>query len=230
MGLAHSPKIVTDGLVLCLDAADRKSYPGTGTAWTDRSGNVNNGTLTNSPTFDSGNGGSIVFDGSNDFVNLGDPDVLNPETGNFTLSFVTYRTGTGFQGGGYVGKGNGTSQGFDFRDGSFYVHGASGLIAAMSFTSSVNSWQHHALVFDRTSSPYITRYTNGIFTSSSNTNNSANASSSIDTSIDFRIGLSTAGGVNRYFIGKIPMVSMYNRALTPAEVSQNYNALKSRFS
>jgi hypothetical protein len=199
--------------------------------WKDRAGS-NNGTFVNmndQSDFSSEGGGSLIFEGSNSYVNLGDPDVLNPETGNFTLSFVTYRTGTGYQGGGYVGKGNGTSQGFDFRDGSFYVHGASGLIASMSFTSSVNSWQHHTLVFDRTSSPYITRYTNGIFNSSSNTNNSANASSSIDTSIDFRVGLSNAGGVNRYFIGKIPTVSMYSKALTAEEVLQNYNATKGRF-
>ena len=64
---AHAnPDIVTDGLVLCLDAADKKSYPGSGTTWTDRSGNGNNSTLTNGPTFDSANGGSIVFDGSDD--------------------------------------------------------------------------------------------------------------------------------------------------------------------
>jgi hypothetical protein len=51
MALSHSPKIVTDGLVLCLDAGDGKSYSGSGTTWTDRSGNGNNGTLTNDPTF-----------------------------------------------------------------------------------------------------------------------------------------------------------------------------------
>ena len=66
MALSHSPKIVTDGLVLCLDAGDRKSYSGSGTTWTDRSGEGNNGTLVNGPTFDSGNGGSIYFDGGND--------------------------------------------------------------------------------------------------------------------------------------------------------------------
>jgi hypothetical protein len=55
--------IITDGLVLLLDAANSKSYPGTGTTWTDLSRSGNNGTLINGPTFNSGNGGSIVFDG-----------------------------------------------------------------------------------------------------------------------------------------------------------------------
>ena len=74
MGLGHSPRIITDGLVLCLDAASKRSYPGTGTTWTDLKGS-NNGTLTNGPTFNTGNGGSIVFDGANDYTNLG--NILN---------------------------------------------------------------------------------------------------------------------------------------------------------
>ena len=63
MSLNHSPAIVTDGLVLCLDAANIRSYPKTGTTWSDLAG-TNNGALTNGPTFDAGNGGSIVFDGT----------------------------------------------------------------------------------------------------------------------------------------------------------------------
>ena len=68
MAFNYSPKIVTDGLVLYLDAANTKSYPGTGTVWTDISRTNNNGTLTNGPTYTSTFGGSIVFDGTNDSV------------------------------------------------------------------------------------------------------------------------------------------------------------------
>ena len=68
MAYRNGPKIVTDGLVLCLDAAIGKSYPGSGTSWTDLSGNGNNGTLVNGPTFSSANGGSIVLDGVNDYI------------------------------------------------------------------------------------------------------------------------------------------------------------------
>ena len=67
MAFSYSPKIVTDGLVFAVDAANKKSYPGSGTTWTDLAGS-NDGTLTNGPTFDSGNGGSIVFDGSDDYI------------------------------------------------------------------------------------------------------------------------------------------------------------------
>ena len=71
MGLSHSPRIVTDGLVFCVDAGDKMSYPGAGTTWTDLSKNRNNGTLINGPTFDSANGGSISLDGSNDYISVG---------------------------------------------------------------------------------------------------------------------------------------------------------------
>ena len=74
-------QIVTNGLVLALDAADRNSYPDSGTTWTDLSGNGSNGTLINGPTFSSVNGGSIVFDGLNDYVNISTPvNLTNPST------------------------------------------------------------------------------------------------------------------------------------------------------
>ena len=71
MAFNYSPNIITDGLVLYLDAANTKSYPGSGTTWRDLSKSQLNGTLTNGPTFNSSNGGSIVFDGVDDYVNLG---------------------------------------------------------------------------------------------------------------------------------------------------------------
>jgi hypothetical protein len=66
--IAVSVPIISNGLILYLDAGNAASYPGSGTTWTDVSGNINTGTLTNGPTYSSANGGSIVFDGSNDYV------------------------------------------------------------------------------------------------------------------------------------------------------------------
>jgi hypothetical protein len=66
MGFYRGPQIVRDGLVLYLDAANTKSYHGSGTTWSDLCGNGNDGTLINEPTFDSGNLGSIQFDGADD--------------------------------------------------------------------------------------------------------------------------------------------------------------------
>jgi hypothetical protein len=69
MSYNNGPKIVSDGLVLCLDAGNNKSYPSSGTSWSDLSGNNNNGTLTNGPTFTGSFGGGVVFDGVDDTVN-----------------------------------------------------------------------------------------------------------------------------------------------------------------
>ena len=88
MALVHSPSIVTSGLVLCLDAANRKSYPSpfTGTTWTDLSGNGNNGTLENGVVYSSGNGGSLSFDGVNDFGLTGNSGI----TGNNSWSISVW--------------------------------------------------------------------------------------------------------------------------------------------
>ena len=86
MGFYRGPQIVKSGLVLHLDAANPKSYPGTGTTWSDRAGNlnggvVNNGTLVNGPSFSSANMGSIGFDGSNDYVDMStSPNLTNSLT------------------------------------------------------------------------------------------------------------------------------------------------------
>ena len=70
MGFFDGPTIVNNGLILALDAADNNSYSGSGTTWSDLSGNNNTGTLTNGPTFGSTNGGTIVFDGTNDYAEI----------------------------------------------------------------------------------------------------------------------------------------------------------------
>ena len=90
MAVGYNPKIVTDNLILALDAANIKSYPGSGTTWTDLSGKGNNGTLVNGPTFNSGNSGSIEFDGTNDSISLG-PQINSDITEtDITVSFWTY--------------------------------------------------------------------------------------------------------------------------------------------
>ena len=78
MGLSHSPRIVTDGLVLCLDAANPRSYPKSGTTWSDLAGG-NDGTLTNmdAANFSSDNGGGLVFDGANEFIEFNSAFILS---------------------------------------------------------------------------------------------------------------------------------------------------------
>jgi len=71
MGTSYNANIVTDSLVLCLDAANPRSYPGSGTTWYDLSGNGHNGTLVNGVGFNSGERGSMIFDGTNDYIDYG---------------------------------------------------------------------------------------------------------------------------------------------------------------
>ena len=89
MGVTYNNRIVTDGLVLCLDAASKRSYPGTGTTWTDLVGS-NNGTLVNGPTFDAGNGGSVVFDGSDDRVDCTSPSEIDSISEITMIAWVRY--------------------------------------------------------------------------------------------------------------------------------------------
>ncbi len=87
MAFTRGANVVTDGLVLCLDAANPKSYISGSTSWRDTSGNTNNGTLVNGPIFNSDNGGSILFDGTNDYaktnitLNLSNTNKISIEVG-----------------------------------------------------------------------------------------------------------------------------------------------------
>ena len=98
MSTVQSGHIVTDGLVLALDAANAKSYPGSGTTWSDLSGNRNTGTLTNGPTFNSGNGGGIVFDGVDDYVDCGNSSTLQINQGTISAWVKTSSPGSSFRG------------------------------------------------------------------------------------------------------------------------------------
>ena len=84
MGLSHSPSIVLNGLVAHLDAANKKSYPGSGTTWTDLTGNGNNGTLVGSPILQTEKGGCFLFDGQNQWVDFGSKQF---NTASGTISF-----------------------------------------------------------------------------------------------------------------------------------------------
>ena len=88
------PKIVTDGLVLCLDAADRNSYPGSGTSWGDLSGNGHVASISNA-SFDSSYGGVFDFDGTNDRISLNANSDFDLSSGNFTISCWFYLSTAG---------------------------------------------------------------------------------------------------------------------------------------
>ena len=235
----YGPKIVTDGLVLCLDAADRNSYPGSGNTWYDLSGNGNNGTLTNGPTFSNGNGGSIAFDGSND-------SVVNTYTSNFHMdtnstievifkcnSSLTNSTDSrqslfsnstsisfGLEIGIFSGCNIDSTTGFRFlmhRQGSCF-----------SAVSAANAWVQSEICFftyTRDASRGEKMFVNGQEITPQQANGypySAGSSSSF-----FGIRQGTGGG--QRLNGNIYKTSIYSKALTPQEIQQNYNATKGRF-
>ena len=231
MGLAHSPSIVIDGLRFCLDAANTKSYPGSGTTWTDISGKNHDGTLTNGPTFSSDNGGCIVFDGANDHIGmLGTATDLgiNDTSSSFSFSvwFKTGVTSEKYMFDNFDGSTQDISCRLDGGELELYLRGSSGgIVNAVRYGSyTLNAWNNAVYNFDSSTSPdTFTAYVNGINTGTSTSHFSGN----FESGSNFRIGMRPAGGGQ--FSGRIACARLYNKSLTEAEVKQNYNALKGRF-
>ena len=240
MAFSFQPKTVTDGLVLYLDAANVKSYPGSGTTWTDLSSTTITGSLTNGPTFSSVNNGVIRFDGTNDFVDLGTTSTLN-FTGPFSVCFWGNLNVTGssqyfvnrwaftagnfrqwsldnIKGGTYPAP---VQNLFQFRISSNGLDAGAAFITSSVSSSYSNNWVNVCGIWDGS---FIYLYING---TSANTRVSAASMVSTAGQKTF-IGGSDAG-VSLPPTGSIAQVSIYNRALSATEVLQNYNALKGRF-
>jgi len=236
MSFSRGPKLVTDGLVLALDAANQKSYPGTGTVWTDLSGNGNNGTLVNGPSFDSGNLGSIEFDGVNEYV-TGGGNITNSlfSENSYTLcAWFNWRGGGGGSDGrNYLLQNGGTNYPLsleinsrDFNPPRFatWQHTTTGNNHHNSnSTHTVNQNQWYNFIVSNGISNTIKMFVNGneIFSTSTRSGDLLSFSG-------FRIGTHRSNN-NRWFDGKISQSLIYNRALTADEVSQNFNATKSRY-
>jgi len=214
--------IVTEGLVLCLDAANRRSYPGSGTVWSDLSGNNNSGSLTNGPTFSSDNYGAIVFDGTNDHVNMGS---LNLQQ-NWTLeTFCNMTNDTDF---GIFGQGIGVlNQGLHI----IYQSGARGMIYGMysndndyqnNYRTTINVWNHW--VFTYNNSTFTKQfYANTILqTPGASVQNQYQGSGQFNVAGAYSSASSPANG-------KFAIARMYNRVLSASEILQNYNGTKSRY-
>jgi hypothetical protein len=211
--------IVTNGLVLNLDAAKTDSYPGTGTTWRDLSGNSNNGTLTNGPTFSGiGKQASIVFDGVNDYIKLGTDISL---TGEFTMTcFFKKNTNSDRS---FLGRESGVSIGtkiiFLGNNNFFFRMTESGLSTSFSIgyeTSMNGNWHFVAAV--RTSTNLCRASLDG--------NSFVDGDERSGTFTFNSVGKNGAG---QYWDGNIAMTQIYNRALSATEVLQNYNATKGRF-
>jgi hypothetical protein len=229
MSTLYSPKIVTDGLVLHLDAANKKSYSGSGTTWTDRSGNGNNGTLINGPTFDSANGGGIEFDQTNDYVMIPNSSSIQLTANqSFTISYFinldSITGGNAFMASvmkGTFGSSYGHLLGTNNKYLLVYTDSDSGVEQYVYnlLDDYENKWLQITQTYD---GDRIYVYQNGGFYAQSGTGVQLTTNTN-------PLYLGSNGGSNYFLDGTMANVYLYNRALTSSEVAQNYNATKSRF-
>ena len=219
MGISGGPDIIQDGLVLALDAADRNSYPGSGTTWADMSGNGNNSTLTNGPTFSSANGGSIVFDGVNDYVNSTNTILgASPSTYEMVIK-INARTNSSVENS-FLRAGteaNNQMRLYFMRNNNFAVAYYNN---DFTFGYPVQVGIIYDVCFIESGTGTVSLYVNGSFIQSAsltapNTVGSILYIGRYDTSI--------------FLNGVIYNTKIYNRALSASEILQNYNAQKSRF-
>ena len=234
MSVAGGPDLIQDGLVLCLDAANTKSYPGSGTSWVDLSGNGNNGTLTNGPTFNSANGGSIVFDGANDNVGINYSPSINITGVNITLScwIRAIALANSNSGAGLIVRGSGQNNAFyealllpvNSKNYTFFRMLNVGTYHPALIPIELNLDYNICCVYD---GGVMRNYVNGVQegTGSAIYQNIIGGTNSFQS---IRLG-NRLHDESALFNGRMSQALLYNRALSASEVLQNYNATKGRF-
>ena len=220
MGTSYNPKIVTGGLVLNLDAGNKKSYLGTGTVWTDLTKNKFNATAVG-PTYNSLNGGGFVF--STNYISL--PDKFS-FSGQFTIEAWVYLTSSVTNNIIYCSQSSNLAGCITLLCNASKApflsdyNGTTRITTTHQSSLSLNTWNH--IVGTRNASNVYIVYLNGI---PSITNNSSALSI---TSQDARIGINPAATSEKW-TGNISLFKIYNRNLSANEILQNYHAIKGRF-
>ena len=229
MSFHHSPRIVTDGLVLCLDAANRKSYSGSGDTWRDLSGSGNDGTLIDGPSFDAANGGSIVFNGGN-YASI--PFSAQFPTGSNARSMcAVFNANTLEDGRELFGIGSNEYSGSRsalWLDASGYI-GVECLLSSVMTNewAGINNWVFLSATYAAGSSTHAFKiFINGLQKSATAFDDEYNLDT---TSVDCTVATVPGATFAHRFSGNISFVSLYNRELLPSEILQNYNALRGRF-
>jgi hypothetical protein len=234
------PYIVLDGLFFYVDAGVTLSYPGSGTTWTDVNGlgPKNNGTLINGPTYNSSNGGSIVFDGVDDYSTVSSYTPLN--NSSMTLNIWTKATSNpSTQRTTLMSKWGSSNQGnFSwllflnwFGNGNLYflVGNSSGnnySTATMTSNLSTSQYVNFSVAYN---SGNIKMYRNGTLITEENSPYTSLKAVPTPLTIGADWDNGPTDTLLRYYNGNIAVSQIYNRALSSTEVLQNYNAQKSRF-
>jgi hypothetical protein len=229
MSYNNGPKIVTNGLILHLDAANSRSYPGSGNVWTDLTENKTTGSLVNGPTYNSTNRGSIVFDGTNDNVSCGDLPIFRISSQITLEAFFNISTYVNWAG--IIGKSNAakgvyvmhlahTAQRIRFSYNS--VNPWTTTIVDGNYPLTTNQWIHSVITYNGSN---VVFYING------NTDKTQSIGSiTFDTNAGFPLTIGQdPPGSNEFFNGRIAITRLYNRALSASEIRQNYHASKGRF-
>ena len=226
MSVYGGPDIITDGLVLHLDAANTKSYPGTGTAWNDLSGNGNNSTLTNGPVYYPNKGGYITFDGSNDYANFYAPN-LGSVTTVESFAYINSSILRMFMGWLYYDVYMSSGR-LGYNTGNSDIYGLSA--SAVSSLGAFNHWTHY--VFEMVSHPtsYTSNkiYINGVSQTLSQQLGSEYSAYKVFNSGNGRIS-GWRADTNQVTTMSVAYFRIYNRALSQSEITNNYNALKGRY-
>jgi hypothetical protein len=225
MSIAYNTSIVRDGLVLHLDAANVKSYPGSGTIWKDLSGNGNDGTLVNGVGYNADNKGTMVFDGVNDYSVFNAVNSLNFTT-QFWVKF--YKFVSGNSGYATISNASSTNNGYMIYQSTnspynrIKVFVCTPSLVPLDTTSTllVNTWYNVAVKYDGNN---ISISINSILDNS--IPQTGNVTTNPGQLVIGRVGYSSS-----YFNGEIANIQIYNRALSESEITQNFEATRGRYS
>jgi hypothetical protein len=221
MAVQYNPGIVTDGLVLYLDAANRKSYPGTGLTCANLLPFAD-GSLLNGVTYSSNNGGTFVFDGTDDYINV--PNLFDFSTTNEITASVWAKSNTE--------NWDDTGMLVSKRD-QFIIHPeVSSKIVTYYVRVSTPGWASISVTPSNITiyNNYAFTYNKGDFRIFLNGNQVGN--NTVLATLNSDTGATTIGnddGISRYLNGEISLVQIYNKVLSPEQVKQNFNALRGRF-
>ena len=233
--------VVKSGLVLSLDAANARSYVSGSTTWRDLSGNSNNGTLTNGPTFTSANGGGIVFDGTDDYIitalnvtpTLNITSQITLETWLLSTSLANSSHGDGIMSKGFSSDFNSGVYETLFTQGS----GVNAPVFRIRIGASTPTYNPTNIPINLNQIYHFVSTYNGsimrIYINGIESGTGVSTSGNIETNTEqLAIGVRythRGGPADSFFSGNIYSNRIYNRALTATEIAQNFNATKGRF-
>ena len=234
MSAYSGPEIVNDGLVLCLDAVNSKSYPGTGTSWTDLSGLGNNGTLTNGPTYNTNNLGSFSLDGTDDYISFAYPALLSLNTFSYgcwhkpTFNLAGFDTLFSRENARhYVGYTDSGQYQIFLRGDLYLTNGALESPVGNAGIVTANVWQFTHVNVDWPSSTFSIYHNGNLAWTLTNT--LLGTSFVNNLSNDATIGSRYAGGTSNKFLGDFSYFVYYSKILSATEIQQNFNATRGRY-